>query len=45
MPSEKADLVAYLEAMSGETFDVDQYVWRDDDYDYELIEDWKNVQN
>ncbi|WP_227268497.1 cytochrome-c peroxidase [Roseobacter weihaiensis] len=45
VPSEKSDLIAYLEAMSGESFDTDAYVWREDDYDYEVIEDWKNVQN
>ncbi len=45
VPSEKADLVAFLEALSGESFDVDAYVWREDDFDYVLIEDWRNVQN
>ncbi len=45
VPSEKADLIAFLESLSGDGFDVDAYVWREDDYDYELIEDWRNVQN
>ena len=45
VPSEKADLVAFLESLSGESFDTDAYVWRDGDFDYELIEDWRNVQN
>ncbi|KGB81538.1 photosynthetic protein synthase I [Rhodovulum sp. NI22] len=45
VPSEKADLVAYLESLSGESFDTDAYVWREDDYDYSLIEDWRNVNN
>ncbi|PYG33375.1 cytochrome-c peroxidase [Pelagimonas varians] len=42
---EKADLVAFLKALSGETFDIDAYVWREDDFDYELIEDWRNAKN
>ncbi|MEM6676957.1 MAG: cytochrome c peroxidase [Pseudomonadota bacterium] len=45
VPSEKADLVAFLESLSGESFDIDAYVWRADDYGYEVIEDWRNVQN
>ena len=43
--SERADLIAFLEALSGESFDTDAYVWREDDYDYVLIEDWRNVPN
>ncbi len=43
--SEKSDLVAFLEALSGDSFDIDAYVWREDDYDYALIEDWRNVSN
>ncbi len=42
---EKADLVEYLKAMSGESFDTDAYVWREDDFGYALIEDWRNVKN
>lgn len=45
VPSEKADLLAFLESLSGDSFDVDAYVWREDDYDYILIEDWRNVPN
>ena len=45
VPSEKADLVAFLESLSGDSFDVDAYVWREDDYDYALIENWRNVDN
>lgn len=45
VPSEKADLIAFLESLSGESFDTDEYVWREDDFDYELIEDWRNVAN
>ncbi|QBF32518.1 cytochrome-c peroxidase [Thalassococcus sp. S3] len=45
IPSEKADLVAFLESLSGESFDTDAYVWREDDFDYEVIEDWRNLQN
>ncbi len=42
---EKTDLVEYLKALSGESFDTDEYVWREDDFDYAVIEDWRNVQN
>ena len=45
IPSEKADLIAFLESLSGDTFDIDAYVWRDDDFYYELIEDWRNTEN
>lgn len=45
VPSEKADLIAFLESLSGETFDVDEYVWREDDFDYALIDDWRNAPN
>jgi cytochrome c peroxidase len=45
VPSEKADLIAFLEALSGETFDTDAYVWRADDYDYEVIENWRETTN
>ncbi len=45
VPSEKADLIAYLESLSGESFDTDAYVWREDDFDYVLIEDWLNAKN
>lgn len=44
-PSEKADLVAFLEALSGESFETEAYVWPEDDFDYVLIEDWRNVNN
>ncbi len=45
VPSEKADLIAFLEALSGDSFDTDAYVWREDDFDYALIEDWLNTSN
>ncbi|MEM6665822.1 MAG: cytochrome c peroxidase [Pseudomonadota bacterium] len=45
VPSEKSDLIAFLQALSGESFDTDDYVWREDDYDYALIEDWRNTPN
>ena len=45
VPSEKADLLAFLEALSGESFDTDAYVWREDDYGYALVEDWRNTPN
>lgn len=45
VPSEKADLVEFLKSLSGATFDIDEYVWRADDYDYELIENWQETKN
>jgi len=45
VPSEKADLIAYLEALSGDSFDTDAYVWREDDYDYAPIENWREATN
>jgi cytochrome c peroxidase len=45
VPSEKADLVAFLESLSGDSFDTDAYVWREDDYDYQLIENWQDARN
>ncbi|MEL6311388.1 MAG: cytochrome c peroxidase [Pseudomonadota bacterium] len=46
VPSEKADLIAFLESLSGDSFDTPDYVWpADDSFDYELIEDWRNVAN
>ena len=45
VPSEKADLIAFLESLSGESFEVDAYVWSADDYSYALIEDWRNTSN
>ena len=45
VPSEKSDLIAFLEALSGDSFDTDDYVWREDDFDYAVIEDWRNARN
>ena len=45
VPSERASLIAYLESLSGESFDIDAYVWRDDDYNYALIENWRETAN
>ncbi|MEM9578244.1 MAG: cytochrome c peroxidase [Pseudomonadota bacterium] len=45
VPSEKADLIAFLESLSGDSFETDAYVWRADDYGYALIEDWRNTSN
>lgn len=45
VPSEKADLIAFLESLSGDSFDTDAYVWREDDYDYQLIENWRDTSN
>ena len=44
-PEEKADLVAFLEALSGETFDTDEFVWRADDYDYKPVRNWRKAPN
>ncbi len=45
VPSERADLTAFLEALSGESFDSDAYVWRADDYGYALIKKWRKTPN
>ncbi|MEM6972914.1 MAG: cytochrome c peroxidase [Pseudomonadota bacterium] len=45
VPSEKADLIAFLESLSGESFDIDAYVWRAENFDYALIENWRDVPN
>ncbi|MEM8569524.1 MAG: cytochrome c peroxidase [Pseudomonadota bacterium] len=45
VPSEKSDLIAFLESLSGDSFDTDEYVWREDDFDYEVIADWRNTVN
>lgn len=45
IPSEKADLIAFLESLSGDSFDIDTFVWREDDFDYALIEDWLKTEN
>ncbi|MEM7667588.1 MAG: photosynthetic protein synthase I, partial [Pseudomonadota bacterium] len=45
VPSEKADLRAFLTALSGESFDTDAYVWRADDFEYALIENWRDTKN
>ena len=45
LATEKADLVAFLEALSGSSFDIDAFVWRLDDYGYEPIADWRRVPN
>lgn len=42
---EKADLVAFLKALSGQSFDTDMYVWRKDDYGYSVIENWRETTN
>ncbi len=45
VPSEKADLIAFLTALSGESFDTEAFVWTQDDYDYAPIENWRQVTN
>ena len=45
VPSEKADLVAFLEALSGDSFETEAYVWPDDDFSYQLIENWRDTVN
>ena len=44
-PEEKGDLLAFLEALSGETFDTDNFVWRADDYDYKPVRNWRKAPN
>jgi len=45
IPSERADLVAFLESLSGDGFDIDAYVWRGDDHGYAPIENWRDTRN
>ncbi len=42
---EKAELVEFLKALSGDSFDQPAYVWEADDYGYEVISDWQNAKN
>jgi len=42
---EKADLVEFLKALSGDSYEQPAYVWEADDYEYEVIADWKNATN
>jgi len=44
--SEKADLVAYLEALSGDALTGDEFVWsKPFPAEYEVIENWRQVDN
>lgn len=45
VPSEKSDLTAFLKSLSGESFDTDAYVWREDSFEYSLIENWRKAKN
>ena len=45
VPSEKSDLIVYLKSLSGESFDTDEYVWREDDFDYAVIKNWRKAKN
>ncbi|WP_068310210.1 cytochrome-c peroxidase [Polycladidibacter hongkongensis] len=42
---EKADLLAFLQALSGESFNQPYYVWEEDDYEYHVVSDWNNAKN
>lgn len=42
---EKADMVEFLKALSGASFEQPAYVWEDDDYGYEVVSDWKKAKN
>jgi cytochrome c peroxidase len=42
---EKKDLVAFLEALSGDKLTGKAYVYDKNDYSYQLIKDWKNTKN
>ena len=43
--SEKADLVAFLQALSGDPLTGDQYVWSKADYSYKTIANWTKTKN
>ena len=44
--SEKKDLVEFLKALSGESFDRDEYAWRQEiPSDYPVIENWRKAKN
>ncbi len=43
--SEKTDLVAFLQALSGDPLTSDEFVWSKNDYSYQLIENWTQVKN
>lgn len=45
VPSEKSDLIAFLKSLSGESFETDAYVWREDSFEYSLIENWRKAKN
>ncbi|MBC6407137.1 MAG: photosynthetic protein synthase I [Rhodobacteraceae bacterium] len=45
VPSEKADLLAFLHSLSGDSFATEAYVWPADDFNYAPIEDWRNSRN
>ncbi len=45
VPSEKADLIAFLTSLSGDSFDSGAFVWTKDDYDYAPIENWREATN
>jgi len=42
---EKDDLVAFLQALSGDSFAIEAYVWPDADYGYRVIENWRDANN
>lgn len=42
---EKSDLVEFLKALSGTSYNQPAYVWEQDDYEYEVVPDWKNATN
>ncbi len=44
VPSEKSDLVAFLRSLSGDSFEIEAYVW-DGDFDYAVIENWRDTPN
>ncbi|GLQ70664.1 photosynthetic protein synthase I [Vibrio penaeicida] len=42
---EQSDLVAFLSSLSSEPLTSDKHVWKANDYNYQLISDWRNVKN
>lgn len=42
---EQSDLVVFLSSLSSEPLTSDKHVWKANDYNYQLISDWRNVKN
>lgn len=42
---EQSDLVAFLESLSGDPLTSEKHVWKKSDYSYQVIENWREVEN